>query len=179
MLALVDRLEEAMRLAPILKRAGYQVVVADTLSEAARWFGDARSPRRAVIGLCDSLAPELARALAETRAAHSEASPNLRRIASGVDFDSGRQVVIVDAGVRPLTGMEARLLQVFLDHPNRPLSRAQLLDLAWGYDFHGHDREMDIYIRYLRRKIEPEPSQPRYIVTVRGIGYMLETRNQK
>jgi len=168
-----------VRLAPVLKRAGYQVIVADTISEAARWLGDASNIRRAVIGLREALAPELSRTLAESRVSLNAAPPRLETIAPGIEFDSSRQAVVVGTHIRPLTAMESRLLRVLLDHPNHPLSRTQLLDLAWGYDYHGHDREVDVYIRYLRGKVEPEPARPRFIVTVRGLGYMLELHNSK
>lgn len=161
-------------MAPLLKRAGYQVMFVDTLPEAARWLGDLVDTRRAVIGLRETLAPGLALALAESRASLNMPASSLEMIAPGIEYDSSRQAVLVGAGVRLLTMTESRLLRVLLDHPGRPLSRTQLLDWVWGYDYRGQNREVDVYIRYLRRKIEPEPTRPRLIVTVRGLGYMLK-----
>lgn len=174
MLALVDNMEEVKRLAPALKRAGYQVFVAHTVSDAARWLNDAGGSRRAVVGVRDALAPELSRSLAEARASPGATDSRRKSIAPGIQYDAGRRTIVAGTRICPLTAIESRLLQVFLEHPNRPLSRAQLLDLVWGYDYRGHDREVDVYIRYLRRKMEPEPAHPRFIVTVRGLGYMLE-----
>lgn len=173
MFIFVDDLEEAVRLTPVLKRAGYQVIIAENPSEVARWADRVSGVRRAVIGLRDSLPVESLRVDAQA----SAPSSTIRRIAAGIEFDVLRQVVIAGGQARSLTSTEARLLHVLLDHPNHPLSRAQLIDLVWGYDYGGHDREVDVYIRYLRRKIEPDPTQPRYIVTIRGLGYVLDIHN--
>ena len=75
-----------------------------------------------------------------------------------------------------ITAMEFALLKVLVSHPNRVLSRDRLLDLAHSKGWEPFDRSVDLRISRLRRKIEPEPDKPRYIKTVRGIGYMF-TRN--
>ncbi len=72
-----------------------------------------------------------------------------------------------------LTPVEFRLLGVLLREPGRVFSRAQLIEKAFGYDFEGFDRTIDVHILNLRRKLEPEPSHPRYIKTVYGAGYKL------
>jgi two-component system OmpR family response regulator len=54
------------------------------------------------------------------------------------------------------------------------LSREQLLEKVWGYDFAGDTRTVDVHIRWLRQKIEADPGQPKYLITVRGTGYKLE-----
>ncbi len=72
----------------------------------------------------------------------------------------------------PLTRMEYDLLCVFLERPNRPLSRDQLLNLTQNRDWDPYDRSVDIRITRLRRKIEPSADKPRLIRTVRGVGYM-------
>jgi two-component system OmpR family response regulator len=71
-----------------------------------------------------------------------------------------------------LTAMEFDLLKVFLDHPNQVLSRDRLLNLTRDRDWEPFDRSIDIRITRLRRKIEPDPENPRVIPTVRGAGYM-------
>jgi DNA-binding response OmpR family regulator/class 3 adenylate cyclase len=71
-----------------------------------------------------------------------------------------------------LTSMEFDLLKVFVERPNRPLSRDQLLDLTQNRDWDPFDRSIDIRIARLRRKIEPNPDKPQIIKTVRGVGYM-------
>ena len=68
--------------------------------------------------------------------------------------------------------MEYDLLCVFLERPNRPLSRDQLLNLTQNRDWDPYDRSVDIRITRLRRKIEPATDKPRLIRTVRGVGYM-------
>jgi len=70
-----------------------------------------------------------------------------------------------------LTSVEFKLLGVLAKEPGRVFSRAQLIDRALGYDFEGFDRTIDVHILNLRRKLEPDPSHPRYIKTVYGAGY--------
>ena len=77
-----------------------------------------------------------------------------------------------DGEVVPLTSMEYDLLKAFADHPNRVLSRDQLLDMAHNRDWEPFDRSIDIRISRLRRKIELDPSKPQVIKTLRGAGYM-------
>jgi DNA-binding response OmpR family regulator len=72
-----------------------------------------------------------------------------------------------------LTPVEFKLLGVFVKEPQRVFSRAQLIEKALGYDFEGFDRTIDVHILNLRRKLEPDPSHPRYIQTVYGTGYKL------
>ncbi len=72
----------------------------------------------------------------------------------------------------PLTSMEYDLLKAFAEHPNRVLSRDQLLDLAHNRGWEPFDRSIDIRIARIRRKIEADPSKPQVIKTVRGAGYM-------
>ena len=68
--------------------------------------------------------------------------------------------------------MEYDLLKAFADHPNKVLSRDQLLNLAHNRDWEPFDRSIDIRITRLRRKIEPDPAKPQIIKTVRGAGYI-------
>ena len=72
-----------------------------------------------------------------------------------------------------LTTIEFKLLGVLAREPGRVFSRAQLIEKAIGYDFEGFDRTIDVHILNLRRKLEPDSSQPRYIKTVYGVGYKL------
>ncbi|MCG7908871.1 MAG: response regulator [Candidatus Thiodiazotropha taylori] len=76
---------------------------------------------------------------------------------------------------KQLTAMEFDLLKVFAEHPNRALSRDQLMELAHNKDWGVFDRSIDLRIMRLRRKIEPNPEKPEVIKTVRGIGYMYVT----
>ena len=70
-----------------------------------------------------------------------------------------------------LTEVEFKLLGIFAREPGRVFSRAQLIEKALGYDFDGFDRTIDVHILHLRRKLEPDPKDPRYIMTVYGAGY--------
>ncbi len=72
-----------------------------------------------------------------------------------------------------LTTVEFKLLGVLAREPGRVFSRAELIDKALGYDFAGFDRTIDVHILNLRRKLEPDPKDPRYIMTVYGAGYKL------
>ncbi len=83
----------------------------------------------------------------------------------GLVFKGGKEV--------SLTKTEFNLLCEFADHPNIVLSRDQLLERVWGYDYLGDSRLVDAHVRRLRVKIEDQPDEPRLIVTVRGIGYRL------
>jgi DNA-binding response OmpR family regulator len=74
----------------------------------------------------------------------------------------------------PLTKTEFLLLCEFADHAGMVLSRDQLLERVWGYDYLGDSRLVDAHIRRLRVKIEDQPDEPKHIVTVRGIGYKLQ-----
>ena len=74
----------------------------------------------------------------------------------------------------PLTKTEFLLLCEFADHAGMVLSRDQLLERVWGYDYLGDSRLVDAHVRRLRVKIEDHPDEPKLIVTVRGIGYRLQ-----
>jgi DNA-binding response OmpR family regulator len=74
-----------------------------------------------------------------------------------------------------LTPTEFRLLHHLVSSPKHPMSRATLIEAVWGYEGEiGSDRTIDVHIRHLREKLERDPSEPRYIVTVRGVGYKFE-----
>ncbi|MEY3925964.1 MAG: two-component response regulator MtrA, partial [Actinomycetota bacterium] len=72
-----------------------------------------------------------------------------------------------------LTRTEYDLLCEFADHPNMVLSRDQLLERVWGYEYLGDSRLVDAHIRRLRVKVEDQPDSPKLIATVRGMGYRL------
>ncbi|EKD07407.1 MULTISPECIES: winged helix-turn-helix domain-containing protein [Limnospira] len=79
--------------------------------------------------------------------------------------------VIVRGEEVQLSPKQFRLLELFLSYPRRVWSREQLLDVIWGTDFVGDSKTVDVHIRWLREKLEVEPSKPEYIITVRGFGY--------
>ena len=72
-----------------------------------------------------------------------------------------------------LSPKEFRILELFMNYPKRVWDREQLIDNIWGADFFGDTKTVDVHIRWLREKIERDPSNPEYIITVRGFGYKL------
>ena len=91
------------------------------------------------------------------------------------DVELRREQGIVLKGGREinLTKTEFRLLCEFADHANSVLSRDQLLERVWGYEYLGDSRLVDAHVRRLRVKIEDHPDDPKLIVTARGVGYRL------
>jgi two-component system phosphate regulon response regulator PhoB len=79
--------------------------------------------------------------------------------------------VMVRDAVTELSPKEFRLLELFMRNPRRVWTREQLLERAWGPDFMGDSKTVDVHIRWLREKLEVDPSRPEYLVTVRGFGY--------
>ena len=73
-----------------------------------------------------------------------------------------------------LTATEYNLLHLFMSHPRQVLDRQTILNRVWGYDFLGETNIIEVYVRYLREKIEDSPSTPRLIQTVRSVGYVLK-----
>lgn len=80
------------------------------------------------------------------------------------------RVTVMDQEIA-LSPKEFRILELFLRSPNRVWSREELIHQVWGPDFMGDRKTVDVHIRWLREKIEPDPSQPRYVTTLRGFGY--------
>ena len=74
-----------------------------------------------------------------------------------------------------LTGTEAQLMRIFAKRVGRPISRAEIVSEMGRYQGQAQDRAIDVQITRLRRKIEPNPKEPRYLQTVRGLGYMLDS----
>jgi DNA-binding response OmpR family regulator len=105
-------------------------------------------------------------AMAETPAESAEV---LR--SNGLEIDPARRQVRLDGAEVHLTGREFDLLLHFASHPGRVYSRAQLLDLVWGYGHEGYEHTVNSHINRLRAKIEHTPADPRYILTVWGVGY--------
>jgi len=87
--------------------------------------------------------------------------------------EATREITRAGRPIDPLTATEYNLLHLFMTHPRQVLDRQTILSRVWGYDFMGETNIIEVYVRYLREKIEDDPSQPRYIKTVRGVGYVL------
>jgi DNA-binding response OmpR family regulator len=96
-----------------------------------------------------------------------------REIQAGLVVDPARRLVSVDAARVELTVLEFDLLEALARDPGVVLTRQQLLDAAWGADWLGDEHVLDVHIANLRRKLGDDPAQPRFVETVRGVGYRL------
>jgi DNA-binding response OmpR family regulator len=100
----------------------------------------------------------------------SMSEPELLR-AGDLTLDQSRRLVTTDGARVDLTPTEFDLLAIFMASPGRVFSRLDLLDQTQGEAYEGYERTIDVHIRNLRTKIEPNPKEPRYIETVYGVGY--------
>jgi two-component system response regulator RegX3 len=94
--------------------------------------------------------------------------------AGPVRMDVERHVVTVDGGTVPMPLKEFDLLELLLRNAGRVLTRGQLIDRVWGSDYVGDTKTLDVHVKRLRAKIEPNPAEPRLLTTVRGLGYKLD-----
>lgn len=94
-----------------------------------------------------------------------------------VDLDSG--TVRTSNGDLPLTAKEHALLAKLYEHRNRIVTSDALCQAAWGDDYYGYENTLMVHIRRIREKIEEVPSQPRYLLTVRGLGYKLMVKDEE
>ena len=95
--------------------------------------------------------------------------------AGPVRMDVERHVVTVDGTEVALPLKEFDLLEYLLRNVGRVLTRGQLIDRVWGADYVGDTKTLDVHVKRLRSKIEPDPASPRHLVTVRGLGYKFES----
>jgi DNA-binding response OmpR family regulator len=117
----------------------------------------------------------LARIAAALRRSRTRAGSGEIRMAFGDLEVLPDQGVVRRAGEElHLSKTEFRLLCELAARPGDVFSRESLLSLVWGYDYFGDGRLVDVHVRRLRTKVEPDPSHPRWIVTVRGLGYKLQ-----
>jgi two-component system OmpR family response regulator len=91
--------------------------------------------------------------------------------AGGIEVDIGRHVVRKDGAEVVLRPREFLLLEYLMRHQGQVLSRDVILERVWGYTYAGESRTVDVHVRWLREKLEDDPSNPRHIQTVRGFGY--------
>jgi DNA-binding response OmpR family regulator len=118
-----------------------------------------------------SLDELLARVRSSLRRSRRTEAPQALRVGDLVLDASARTVARAGEAIE-LTRREFDLLEFMMRHPDQALERGTLLSEVWGYDFLGGSNVIDVYVRYLRRKIE-RPGAPRLIETIRGIGYAL------
>lgn len=108
------------------------------------------------------------------RASRAPQEPEVLRVAD-VTLDRSSRKVSVESRLVDLTPSEFDLLAAFLSSPGRAFTRAELLDRLQGDAFDGYERTIDVHIRNLRTKLEPNPSKPKYVETVYGVGYRFAT----
>jgi DNA-binding response OmpR family regulator len=113
----------------------------------------------------------LARVRVQLRRQQSAQQPGLLRYANLTMDTSAREVRMGERRVE-LTTREYELLELFMRHPQQVLTREVIYDRVWGYDFGGESNIIEVYVRYLRQKLEAN-NEPRLIHTVRGVGYIL------
>lgn len=110
------------------------------------------------------------RALLRRQSFSSAVSTPIRKFKDVSLFPQECRVIVRGEEIN-LSPKEFRLLELFMSYPRRVWSREQLIEQIWGPDFLGDTKTVDVHIRWLREKLELDPSQPEYIVTVRGFGY--------
>ena len=94
--------------------------------------------------------------------------------AGPVRIDVERHVVSVNGSLVPMPLKEFDLLELLVRNAGRVLTRMQLIDRVWGSDYVGDTKTLDVHVKRLRAKIEPDPANPVHLVTVRGLGYKFE-----
>jgi DNA-binding response OmpR family regulator len=95
-------------------------------------------------------------------------------VSARLRLDEEARLAWKDGQPLDLTPIEFDLLQTLMDHHGRALSREQLIEQVWGYDYYGDERVVDVHIGRLRKKVEDDPAQPTFIATVWGAGYRFE-----
>ena len=113
----------------------------------------------------------VARIRAALRRAHPAPAPGGIRLGERVEVHPDAGVVTVDGDEVGLTRTEFRLLCELAVNAGRVISRDQLLESVWGYDYFGETKLVDVHMHRLRAKIEADPAEPVHVVTVRGLGY--------
>ncbi len=116
----------------------------------------------------------MARVRALLRRAGEAPRPSEAATAGDITLDLSRREAFRAGAAVHLKPKEFELLLYFIRHPGRVFTREQLLNDIWGYEFAGDTRTVDVHIRWLRQKIEDDPSAPIRLVTVRGTGYRFE-----
>jgi len=114
-----------------------------------------------------------ARIRALLRRSRSQGDEIAQMVFGELEVSPDEGVVLLRGEQVHLTKTEFKLLVELAQGPGKVFSRETLLEKVWGYDYFGDGRLVDVHVRRLRTKIEPDPADPRYVVTVRGLGYKL------
>ena len=115
-----------------------------------------------------------ARVKAILRRSRQEKTAEKKRTESddgNLEIDDNLRKIKIDGRWIELTSKEFDLMDLFINNPGKVYSRENLLDIVWGYDYPGDIRTVDVHVRRLREKIEPNPATPAYILTKWGVGY--------
>lgn len=114
------------------------------------------------------------RAVLRRRSAETDSATELVLQGGPVRMDIDRHVVTVNGEEISMPLKEFELLEILLRNVGRVMTRGQLIERVWGADYVGDTKTLDVHIKRLRSKIEPDSSAPQYVVTVRGLGYKFE-----
>ena len=102
---------------------------------------------------------------------NSSAGESIKANSGSVELDYNRRTVTIGGKTVDLTGKEFDLIDLLVSNPGKVYSRESLLDLVWGYEYPGDIRTVDVHVRRLREKIEPNSAEPVYLLTKWGAGY--------
>ncbi len=94
--------------------------------------------------------------------------------AGPVSMDTDKHTVTVDGEKIQMPLKEFELLELLLENVNRVLTRGQIIDRVWGSNYYGDTKTLDVHVKRIRSKIEEDPSRPKHLLTVRGLGYKFE-----
>ena len=117
----------------------------------------------------------LARMKAVLRRGAEPQTPELGVLRAGpVEMDLERHTVSVNGEKIQMPLKESELLELLMENVNRVLTRGQIIDRVWGSNYFGDTKTLDVHVKRVRSKIEEDPSRPRHLLTVRGLGYKFE-----
>jgi DNA-binding response OmpR family regulator len=119
----------------------------------------------------------IARVKAVLRRGRTPTGAPLKMQFDGLTIDEAGRDVLRDGTPVPLSSLEFDLLAALAAQPGRVFSRRQLLERVWGYDFYGDERVVDVHVRSLRSRLADDANAPRFIATVRGVGYKFVARS--
>ena len=115
----------------------------------------------------------VARVRAMLRRARGDAKSDEALRFAGISVDLAKREVLVDEAPVTLTALEFDLLTALASAPGRVFTRRQLIERVWGWDFYGEERVVDVHVRNLRKALGDAADSPRFVTTVRGVGYKL------
>jgi two-component system response regulator RegX3 len=175
-LVLLDRREGSLvglRAIPELRHVPFLVVLPPGMACSEDECADDLDSGVDAVICAKGYAELLARVRAILRRERLRMVPHSRYVVGRLEMDVARHEVKVSGLTVVLTQKEFQILRQLMQQPARVFTRDELLNRVWGEEVSLEDHTLDVHIHSLRQKIEPEPAQPRYIMTVRGVGYKL------